>query len=240
VFAEDEAGLLLSATDSWPELEVLIARREAGEPLETILGWAEFHGLRIAVEPGVFVPRRRTGFLVTEAAGLESKGCVVVDLCCGSGAVGAAIGSVLGEIELYAVDIDPVAVRCAARNVAPIGGRAHQGDLFDALPARLAGRVDLLVANAPYVPTHAIGQLPPEARDHEPRTALDGGPDGLDVHRRIVAAATTWLAPNGHLLLETSSGQTAAGLAMLSAHGLAGRVATCDDLGATVLIGAPG
>ena len=92
----------------------------------------------------------------------------------------------LGAIELHAVDIDPVAVACARRNVAVVGGEVHEGDLYDALPASLRGRVESLVANAPYVPTDAIALLPAEARVHEPRVALDGGPDGLDVQRRVI------------------------------------------------------
>lgn len=179
VFAEDEARLLVAAAGaptSPAVLAVLVERRAAGEPLEQILGWAEFCGLRVAVEPGVFVPRRRTALLVREAAALAGPGAVVVDLCCGSGAVGAALLA-RHQVELYAADIDPTAVRwnIGAR------GRVLEGDLDGPLPPTLRGRVDVLVANAPYVPTRAIATMPAEARDHEPRTALDGGPDGLDI-----------------------------------------------------------
>ncbi|MER6983079.1 putative protein N(5)-glutamine methyltransferase, partial [Streptomyces carpinensis] len=185
VFAEDEAELILAAARTPEELAALVDRRVAGLPLEQVLGWAEFFGLRILVEPGVFVPRRRTEFLVEQAVAQAGDARVVVDLCCGSGAVGAALAAALGPVELHAADIDPAAVRCARRNIASLGGRVHSGDLFEALPAGLRGRVDVLAANVPYVPTGEVGLLPSEARDHEPPVALDGGADGLDVLRRV-------------------------------------------------------
>jgi release factor glutamine methyltransferase len=239
VFAEDEAAVLLAATPDPLALEAMVARRVAGEPLETVLGWAEFCGLRVAVEPGVFVPRRRTGLLVDEAVaslrGLPRP--VVVDLCCGTGAVGVAVAAAVGPVELHAADVDPVAVRCAARNLAAVGGRVHRGDLYGALPADLRGRVDLLAANAPYVPTGAIALMPPEARDHEPRTALDGGPDGVDLHRRVAAGARRWLAPGGVLLVETSRRQAPRTAAAVTAGGLAARVVHDRDRDATVVVG---
>ncbi|GDY32276.1 methylase [Gandjariella thermophila] len=237
MFAEDEAALLVAAARTAAELDALVERRVAGEPLEHVLGWAEFCGLRIAVDAGVFVPRRRTEFLVRLAVDLAAPGAVAVDLCCGSGAVGAALAAALGRVELHAVDVEPAAVACARRNLAPAGGRVYQGDLTEPLPATLRGRVDVLVANVPYVPTEAIGLMPPEARVHEPRAALDGGPDGLDVLRRVAAAAPRWLAPGGHLLIETGERQAPAALAAFAAHDLAPRVAHSDAVGATVVIG---
>jgi release factor glutamine methyltransferase len=238
VFAEDEARLILSAASTPLELDAMVARRIQGQPLEHILGWAEFGGLRVDVEHGVFVPRRRTTFLVAQAASLGRPGDVVVDMCCGSGAVGAALAVALGQqIELHAVDIDRAAVQCARRNLAELGGRVYQGDLFQPLPAELHGRVDLLVANAPYVPTDAISQMPPEARDHEPQVALDGGGDGLDIQRRIAASAAAWLSSAGHILVETSEHQRADSLATLIRNGFTARAARCDDLDATVVIG---
>ncbi len=119
-----------------------------------------------------------------------------------------ALAAALNGVELYAVDVDPVAVRCARRNLP--GGRVFEGDLYEPLPASLRGRVDVLVANAPYVPTEAVGLLPPEARTYEPRVALDGGADGLEVVRRVAAGAASWLTPGGHLLVETSADQAPA------------------------------
>jgi release factor glutamine methyltransferase len=164
---------------------------------------------------------------------------VVVDLCCGSGAVGAALAALAGPIELHCADIDPLAVACARRNVLPLGGEVHEGDLYDPLPARLRGRVRVLAVNAPYVPSADIGTMPPEARLHEPRGCLDGGADGLEVQRRVVAGALQWLAPGGHVLIETSRRQASRTAGIFRRHGLAVRVLRSDALGATVVAGTP-
>ncbi|MGW5213562.1 putative protein N(5)-glutamine methyltransferase [Streptomyces sp. NPDC004051] len=237
VFAEDEAELILAAAHTPDEATAMVARRVRGLPLELVVGWAEFRGRRIAVTPGVFVPRRRTEFLVAQALAQAPDAAVVVDLCCGSGAVGAALADGLGAVELHAADIDPVAVRCARRNVADAGGRVHLGDLFEALPAVLRGRIDILAANVPYVPSGEIGLLPPEARDHEPRVALDGGTDGLAVLRRVAAGAPDWLAPGGCLLVETSRRQAPAASAVLTGAGLRARRAVSEEGYAHVVIG---
>lgn len=240
VFAEDEARLLIAAAHTPDGLDGLVEQRVSGLPLEYLLGWAEFRGQHIAVDQGVFVPRRRTEYLVQEAVRLARPGAVVVDLCCGSGAVGAALAAAVGGIELHAADVDPVAVRCARGNLGPVGGQVHEGDLFSALPDPLRGRVDVLVANAPYVPTHSIGMMPPEARLHEPLVALDGGADGLDVQRRIAAEAPTWLAPGGWLLIETSGRQAPTTVALLQAAGLSARVFQSEEFDATVVLGSRG
>lgn len=240
VFAEDEAELLLSTARTPAELAGMVRRRVDGLPLEHVLGWAEFCGRRIAVDPGVFVPRRRTEFLVRHALALAAArqpGAVVLDLCCGSGAAAAVLGAELAGVEVHAADVEGAAVLCARRNVAPVGGTVYQGDLYAPLPAGLLGRVDVLVANAPYVPTGDIGLLPPEAREHEPLVALDGGDDGLDVQRRVTAGAARWLAPGGSLLIETSERQADRTVAAMVRGGLAARVAEDEDLGATVVVG---
>ncbi|MEK2476487.1 putative protein N(5)-glutamine methyltransferase [Streptomyces noursei] len=244
VFAEDEAALLIAAAPTPDDLAALVERRTAGHPLEHVLGWAEFGGLRVAVDPGVFVPRRRTEFLLGQAVALgrrppgrTGRHIVAVDLCCGSGAVGAALAAALGGVELHACDIEPAAVRCARRNVAAAGGLVYEGDLFAPLPVHLQGRIDVLTANVPYVPTEEVGLLPPEAREHEPLVALDGGADGLDVLRRVTAAAPRWLAPGGHLLVETGERQAPRAVETFRRSGLVPRVATSDELYATVVIG---
>ncbi|WP_425464618.1 methyltransferase [Nocardia yunnanensis] len=296
VFAEDEAALLQAAATDPAHLESLVAQRIAGFPLEHLLGWTEFRGLRVAVAPGVFVPRQRTAFLVEQAIALaraksDSRGdhprhsgmllarihtvgvdpgqehagmtrdggpdaaggagngargtagrpLVALDLCCGCGALGLAFVKELSaegiSVDLIAADIEPAAVGCARTNLEAVGGRVFEGDLFEAVPAELAGRVDVLLANTPYVPSGEIAGMPPEARDHEPRRALDGGVDGLDVLRRIAAVAGEWLAPGGHLLVEESEGQAAAAVAIMTGHGLVARVAECAEMGATVVIG---
>jgi release factor glutamine methyltransferase len=238
VFAEDEARLLISAARTPDELAAMVDRRAAGLPLEHVLGWAEFCGLRIAVDPGVFVPRRRTEFLVRQAAAGARPGAVVVDLCCGSGALGVALAAAVDQAELHAGDIDPAAVRCARRNVAAAaGGRVYQGDLFEPLPATLRGRVDVLLANVPYVPTGEVGLLPAESRVHEARVAVDGGADGLDVLRRVTAAAAGWLAPGGRLFTETSERQAQPAAEAVAGGGLIPRVTASAEWSATVVIG---
>lgn len=235
VFAEDEADLLLAAARTPDDLAALVDRRVGGEPLEHVLGWVEFCGLRVAVDPGVFVPRRRTEFLVHQAVALAPPHPVVVDLCCGSGAVGAALAAALDVAELHAADVDPAAVRCARRNLGP--DRVHEGDLYRALPADLRGRVDVLAVNAPYVPTDAIGMMPPEARDHEPLVALDGGADGLDVLRRVALGAPDWLAPGGHLLFETNGRQVPRIVDVVAEAGLTPGVVESDEWHTTVITG---
>ncbi|GED09913.1 putative protein N(5)-glutamine methyltransferase [Cellulosimicrobium cellulans] len=265
VFAEDEAALLAERADDDAHLEALVARRVAGEPLEHVLGYVDFHGLRVAVDPGVFVPRQRTTLLVDEAVALGRQVAgaapgrlqvarpdgaavaapggspvVVVDLCCGAGALGLATATDLGglaDVELYATDVDPAAVACAARNVAAVGGTAYEGDLFDPLPAGLHGRVDLLLANVPYVPTAEIPLLPREARDHEAHVALDGGGDGLEVLRRVASEAPRWLAPGGHLLTESGERQAAGAVGVLEGAGLRARVVRDEEIGATIVVG---
>ncbi|MFL6134671.1 MAG: putative protein N(5)-glutamine methyltransferase [Nocardioidaceae bacterium] len=240
VFAEDEARMLLAEAPTPADLAAMVGARMSGLPLEQVLGFAEFRGLRIAVAPGVFVPRRRTEVLADHAVALAREAGerpVVVDLCCGSGAVGAAVAAAAGPMDLYAVEIDPTAVRCARRNLAATGAEVYCGDLYAPLPGSLRGRVDVLVANVPYVPTEAIATMPPEARVHEPRVALDGGPDGLSVLRRVTAEASRWLAPTGSLLVETSEQQAPAAVEAFAHGGLVAHVVADDDLGATVVIG---
>ncbi len=236
VFAEEEAALLTAEAADDAELAVLLERRTAGEPLEVVLGWALFRGLRIAVEPGVFVPRRRTELLAREAVRAASAGAVVVDLCCGTGAVAAAVLAAVPGAEVHAADVDPAATRCARRN---LGGAAavHTGDLYDALPASLRGRVGVLAANAPYVPTAAVGTMPREAREHEALVALDGGADGLDLHRRIASGAASWLAPGGRVMIETSRSQAAGTAALLRGAGLRTRIVHSSALDGTVALG---
>jgi release factor glutamine methyltransferase len=259
VFAEEEAALLLATAATKAELDALVERRAAGEPLEQVVGWAEFCGLRVFVDPGVFVPRRRSEFLVAVAVGqVRSRSAlarpVIVDLCCGTGALGLAVASRvavlggagsagasraggLGGAGLHASDLDPAAVACARRNIEPTGGVVYQGDLFTVLPGSLRGRIDVLICNAPYVPTSQIAFMPAEAREHEALLALDGGTDGLAVLRRVAACAPAWLAPGGLLLVETSERQAPAMAAEMDGAGLTARIHDDDEYGATVVTG---
>ncbi|GAA1570214.1 putative protein N(5)-glutamine methyltransferase [Kribbella sancticallisti] len=236
VFAEDEAEMLISSARDDAELASMIEQRVAGLPIEHVVGWASFCGLRIAVDPGVFVPRRRTEYLVGEAVALSRPGAVVVDLCCGSGALGVAV-ALAQHVELYAADVEPAAVRCARRNVEPIGGQVFEGDLFSALPGSLRGQVDFLLSNVPYVPTDEVRLLPTEARVHEPRVTLDGGHDGLEILRRVSADARSWLAPGGSILTETSEEQASTAASIFQHDGLTPQISTSEELYATTVIG---
>lgn len=234
VFAEEEASLLLA---DGRDVASLLERRVSGEPLEWVLGWAEFAGLHVTVRPGVFVPRRRTELLAASAIVRLRPGSVAVDLCCGSGAIAAAIVEEVPFVEVYAADIDPVAVECARENL-PTATVLH-GDLFDALPSMLRGGIDVIVANTPYVPSSEVELLPPDFRDHEPRFTLDGGPDGLALLRRIAAGAEEWLRPGGSVLIEVGESQLAQARAAFEGAGLRVGVQR-DDEGTVVIVGGSG
>ncbi|BAL86377.1 putative methyltransferase [Actinoplanes missouriensis 431] len=238
VFAEEEAAVLAEAAADAAMLAAMVERRAAGEPLEQIVGYADFAGVRVRLRPGVFVPRVRSELLVRLAAeeAASKEGSVVADLCCGSGALGLAVRARVNGITLHAADLDPVAVACARDN---LGGDVHQGDLYAALPEHLRGSVDVLIANVPYVATRHIPFLPAEARDHEPRTALDGGDDGLAVFRAVAERARDWLSPTGLLLSEITEAQAATACAVADGNGLTATVTSDDDLDAYAIIVRP-
>jgi release factor glutamine methyltransferase len=237
VFAEEEAAVLVEAAGGNDEtLAALVERRATGEPLEQVAGYADFCGVRVRLRPGVFVPRVRSELLVRIAADETADETTVVDLCCGSGALGLAVlhQNQQKAITLHSADVEPTAVATARDNLTtPV----YQGDLFDALPDDLRGRIDVLIANVPYVATDHIPLLPAEARDHEPRTALDGGPDGLDVFRRITAAAPQWLTPGGVLLSEITEAQLGPATEAVHRAGLDADSIYDDDLEARVIRG---
>ena len=162
-------------------------------------------------------------------------GDVVVELCCGAAAVATALAAAVPGLVLHAADVDPGAVACARRNL--VAGQVHEGDLDAPLPAELRGHVAVVVADAPYVPTGEIALMPPEARDHEPRVALDGGADGLDLQRRVATAAPRWLAPGGHVLIETSVRQAPLTAAAVAAAVFRARVHRCEERDATAVVG---
>jgi release factor glutamine methyltransferase len=168
-----------------------------------------------------------------DKAGNKARDKTVVDLCCGSGALGLAVLH-QQQITLHSADLDPTAVATARDNlVTPV----YEGDLFAALPDDLRGHIDVLIANVPYVATHHIPLLPAEARDHEPPIALDGGPDGLDVFRRITTEAPNWLAPGGVLLSEITAAQLAEATEAVNRAGLDADSIYDDDLEARVIRG---
>lgn len=236
VYAEDEARLLL---DAGGDLAALVARRVGGEPLEWILGWAVLadeagDGVRVAVRPGVFVPRGRTIELALAAEELLPADGTAVDLCCGSGVIAAFLHTRKPSATLYAADIDPVAVACARENL-PFA-QVYESDLFAAFPEELRGTVDVVVANTPYVPSDKVALLPVEARDHEPLKTLDGGPDGLRLLRSISSQVGAWLRPGGVLLIELSESQYDAAREIFTGAGLLswGRI---DPDGTSVILG---
>lgn len=242
VYAEEEARHLLAAGAAGADLEDLVARRVAGEPLEWVLGWADFgtedgEGVRVAVGPGVFVPRARTIELALAALDLLPDVGVAVDLCCGSGAVTAFLHAHRPGVDYHAADVDPVAVACARDNL-PFA-EVTAGDLFAALPEHLRGSIDVLTANTPYVPSEMVALMPPEARDHEPLHTLDGGSDGLALLRRTAAGAPGWLRPGGSVLIEISESQYDAARAAFEGAGLVVS-ARIDPDGTTVIIGTSG
>lgn len=243
VYAEEEAAILVETCRTAGELEAMVARREAGEPLEYIVGWTSFRGIRFAVDAGLFVPRPRSELLVAEASSLvrhlaaSGRAAVVVDLCCGIGAIGGALADQLPQVELHAADVDPRAVACATRNLTRWGAKVHHGDLFHALPSRLRARVDVVVASPPYVPTEEISFLPSEARRFEPSIALDGGAEGLDVVGRIALGARDWLSPEGGLALELGVSQLDRAEQMLTDLGYVTRAATTEEDRAAVVVG---
>ena len=244
VFAEEEAALLLAemlgseAPDTLANraaLERMVAQRVSGVPLEYVLGWALFDGIRVRVGDGVFVPRHRTELLVEAAAAVTRAGDTVVDLCCGSGAIGLALAGRVPGIELTAADIDPRAVDWARVNLEPVGGLVFEGDLYSALPDSLRGRIRTLACNTPYVPTADIALLPPEARLYEPHGTLDGGDDGLDIQRRVAEGAVDWLAPGGTLFVETGGAQAQKSAQIMRAAGLAAEIIRSAEGDATVV-----
>jgi release factor glutamine methyltransferase len=202
----------------------MVARRVAGEPLQYVIGWAPFGRLRLAVGPGVFVPRPETEGLADRAASrLRAAGPspVAVDVCAGSGAIACFLAAEVPGARVLATELDPGALAWARLNAGRHGVEVLTGDLDAPLPAELAGRLDVLCANVPYVPSGAIATLPRDVRDHEPRLSLDGGPDGLDVFRRLAGRAGHWLAPGGRLYAEIGEDQAEAAAALLTAAGLA-------------------
>jgi release factor glutamine methyltransferase len=192
--------------DRLAELEALVARRARHEPLQYILGTDEFHGLGLALGPGVFIPRPETERLVERALAVCPDGpAVILDLCAGSGAVACALAAHRPRCTVWAAELSPAAARWARRNTVRLGlaDRVHvvEGDLF-APVADLGGACDLVVANPPYIPGPVLGRLPEEVRAWEPWLALDGGPDGLAVVDRILADAPRFARAGGWLLLE--------------------------------------
>lgn len=198
---------------------VLVARRAAGEPVAYLTGEKEFMGLKFKVTPAVLIPRPETELLVEKAIGLvkDIPAPVIVDVGTGSGAIVVSLAIYLPHARLYATDISPAALAVAEENAVHHGvaGRITflLGDLLEPLLQETVRRVDLVVANLPYIPTPKISALPREVL-REPVAALNGGPDGLVLYRRLVPQAFKLLVPGGYLLLEIGQGQGEAALGL--------------------------
>jgi release factor glutamine methyltransferase len=220
-----------------------IERRAAGEPLQYVTGEVPFRHIVLKVRPGVFIPRPETEVLVdTVLAALppaldgdsadadETAAPIVVDLCTGSGAVAISVAHERPDARVYAGEAVAATADVARENAERCGvaGRVAvlTGDLFAPLPVELRGTVDVVAANPPYIPTADLAGLPSEVGAHEPRVALDGGVDGLDVVRRIVDEARGWLAPGGTLVIECDTSRAKDAARLMSAWYEGSRVLT--------------
>jgi release factor glutamine methyltransferase len=222
IAADREADELFGAAPDVRTLEVWIGRREDGEPLAWIVGRATFCGRTIRIDPGVYVPRPQTEDLARKAARLLPAAGRAIDLCCGSGAVAAHLRAARPDATVIGVDLDPLAAACALGNRVP----AVVGDV-DA-PLRAERTIDVVTAVPPYVPEPELAFLPSDVRRHEPRRALDGGADGVDVVRRVIAGAGRLLRPGGWLLIELGGRQDGLVAGDLSAAGFEAPIAWRD------------
>jgi release factor glutamine methyltransferase len=224
VAADDEADALLAAAPDDQTLDAWVRRRERGEPLAWITGTMQFAGRTVRVEPGVYVPRPQTEELARRASTLLAAGGRAVDLCTGTGAIAAHLMAAVPTATVIGVDIDLRAARGAGRNGVPV----VVGDLDQ--PLRPHG-FDVVTAVAPYVPTGDLRLLPADVQRFEPRLALDGGADGLDLVRRVVGAAARVLRPGGWLLTELGGEQDTALGPTLTAAGFSVATPWFDDDG---------
>lgn len=191
--------------------ESWVLRRELREPVQRILGYAYFRNLKLTLDGQTLIPRPDTESVVDavlEVVDRRGGRCRVLDLGTGSGAIAVSIAEERPGCEVYATDASESALRTARENAASAGRciRFHRADLAAGLDG-LAGGIDLLVSNPPYVATAVLDRLEPEVRDWDPRAALDGGADGLDFYRRIFDEASPLLAPGAAAVLEVGDGQ---------------------------------
>jgi release factor glutamine methyltransferase len=207
VAAEEEAAeLLASAAGDTELLDSLVGRRLTGEPLAWISGTARFCGVEVRIDPGVYVPRWQSEPLARRAVLRLPATGVAVDLCTGSGAIAKVLLAARPGARVVATDVDERAAACATAN----GVEAHRGDLFDPVPRSLEGRVDVVVAVVPYVPTPALPLLPRDTLAFESRLSHDGGHDGTDVLRRVLVESRRFLRRGGGVLLELGGRQAQA------------------------------
>ena len=237
VFAEEEAAILQESARGDEHLLRLCERRERGEPLEQLVGWVDFGGLRLSVGPGVFIPRQRTLFLagLTLAAVREQSRPVVVEAFAGAAPVAAWVARHLPEATVHASDADAVALAHAERNLGSVA-RVSRGPVLSAVPSPYRGVVDVLAAVPPYVPESQAVFMSRESREHEPGGAVYAGEDGLDFIRAVIDEAAPWLSPSGRILLEMNRTQLAAAAAHAEAAGYVPQ-RFIDDDGHTGVLG---
>jgi release factor glutamine methyltransferase len=187
----------------------MIARRARGEPVQFITGYAEFRGIKLIAKPGVFVPRDSTEFLAEQAVRRlrRRRRAIAVDLATGGGTVALAVANETRDVRVYGSDLSKRAVRVARTNAERLGLKATfvTGDLFDGLPKKIRGRVDVITLHPPYVAKREVRELPDEIRRFEPaHTLTDNSPDGLGLVHRAAAESPRWLKKGGWLLIEVS------------------------------------
>lgn len=210
-----DAERLIASADC-ERVRALVARRANREPLQYLLGTQEFYGRDFCVTPSVLIPRPESALLVDEAIRLcaHIPSATVVDVGTGSGCLAVSVALALPEARLLAIDASADALVVARNNMAQHGLNAiacFQGDLLAAIAEMgLANQVDVILSNPPYIADGDVATLQPEVKDFEPRLALAGGPDGMDVHRRLIDQAPAYLNPEGVLLMEVGLGQAAA------------------------------
>ena len=255
-----EAEVLLAHSCGWPRIQLythfedilspevrsrmreLVKRRGAHEPVAYLVGYREFFSLRFEVGPGVFIPRPETETLVLESLEILKTSTeanpTVLDLCCGSGAIGVSIAVNAPSTRVTSIDKNDAPIDFTTRNAARHGVADRltvlQGDLFSPLPADATFNV--IACNPPYVTTSEIERLAADVKSYEPHAALDGGPDGLDVLRKIAANAPGRLKPGGWILFELSPEQGDAAQAILRDAGLESVAAVKDLAGAVRVV----
>jgi release factor glutamine methyltransferase len=222
--AEEAEELAVAARGDDETLAALVGRRSTGEPLAWITGRAAFCGRSVLLAAGVYVPRWQSGPLAERAAALLPLAGRAIDLGTGSGAIACLLLDRRPGASVIGTELDPVAARCARQN----GVTVAEGDLFEAVPASWEGTVDVVIAVLPYVPTGEIAYLPRDVLAFEPKAALDGGDDGLEVVRRAVSESRRWLRSGGHLLIEVGGDQPDALVPILEGAQFGSVRITCD------------
>jgi release factor glutamine methyltransferase len=220
----DRVGLYLNFDKPLNEDELtayraLVARRAKREPLQYLLGSQEFDGLEFVVTPAVLIPRHDTETLLEAALAVAPEAKNILDIGTGSGCIAISIAKRLSAANVTAIDLSPEALTVASKNAQLNGVEVEflQGSFFDPV----AGRTfDLILSNPPYITTADLATLQPEVRDHEPKLALDGGPDGLDAYRVIAGSASSFLKTGGWLMVEVGAGQAGPVSELLASAGL--------------------